>query len=507
MRRPPRPDRDPAGASRLLDEAAGHYHAGRLEAAAAAYRRAARADPGDFRAPYSLAVIELGRGRADRAAILLRGVVASQPAHFAAQHNLAAACQALELWDEAAAAYGRALALRPDAGETRRNLAAVLTLLGRTDEAVALYRTLAADPPTRLWALSRMAILQPGAIDADEATALRLAATDRSVDEDTRTALLFGLGGVLEHQNLYDDAFAAFAEGNRLKRAALVREAGPGASPADLLRAHAAAIERIKRRFTRDFIAARDAEGDPRTRPIFIVGMPRSGSTLIEQILASHPGVQALGETGDLPALLEDGAVLDGARSPAFRSIVGRFVQGLRDRGWRKDARPVDKTLENFLHVGAIALMFPNAVILHSVRDPVDTCLACFRQLFAGGAETLYDLGEIGAEYVAYRSMMDHWRHVLPGRVIDVSHEALVARPDAQIRWLVTEACGLTWDPRCLNFHETARAVTSASTAQVRQPIFRTSLQRGRRYEGRLGPLLDALGAYASPDFRAPEDR
>ena len=141
--------------------------------------------------------------------------------------------------------------------------------------------------------------------------------------------------------------------------------------------------------------------------------------------------------------------------------------------------------------------MFPRAVILHSVRDPVDTCLACYRQLFASGNETLYDLGQIGAEYVGYRAVMDHWRAVLPGRVVDVSHEALVQDPERQIRWLVTEACGLDWDPACLVFHRTRRSVRTASVAQVRLPIFTTSLQRWRRYADHLGPLFEALGPYA----------
>jgi hypothetical protein len=138
-------------------------------------------------------------------------------------------------------------------------------------------------------------------------------------------------------------------------------------------------------------------------------------------------------------------------------------------------------------------------VILHAVRDPLDTCLSCWRQLFAEGAETLYDFAEIGAEYVAYRQTMEHWRAVLPGRVIDVDHEALVADPERQIRWLVTEAAGLAWNDACLAFPTAGAAARTASSVQVRQPIFRTSLGRWRRYEAKLGPLIEALGPYAPP--------
>jgi len=140
--------------------------------------------------------------------------------------------------------------------------------------------------------------------------------------------------------------------------------------------------------------------------------------------------------------------------------------------------------------------MFPKAVILHAVRDPVDTCLSCYRQLFASGAETLYDLADIGAEYVTYRRLMEHWREVLPGRVIDVDHEALVAEPERRIRWLVG-ACGLSWTDAALRFHEAAGPVRTASSGQVRQPIFTTSVARWRRYQAELAPLFAALGPYA----------
>ena len=153
--------------------------------------------------------------------------------------------------------------------------------------------------------------------------------------------------------------------------------------------------------------------------------------------------------------------------------------------------------LRNYMNVGMIHLMLPKAVILHSVRDPVDTCLACFRKLFQTGNETSYDLTEIGQEYVRYREMMDHWAAVLPGRVIEVSHEAMVADPEGQTRWLITEACGLDWDPACLRFYEAKRPVHTLSVAQVRQPIFTSSIERWRRYEKHLGPLFEALGPYA----------
>jgi hypothetical protein len=153
---------------------------------------------------------------------------------------------------------------------------------------------------------------------------------------------------------------------------------------------------------------------------------------------------------------------------------------------------------DNFFDIGMIHLCLPNAVILHSVRDPVDTCLGCYRQIFATGHETTYDLTLIGKTYVLYRRLMEHWQRVLPGRVIDVVYEKLVADPESEIRRLVA-ICGLPWNDACLRFYENQRPVTTASSSQVRQPIFKGAVQRWRRYEKHLGPLLEALGPYAPP--------
>lgn len=478
-----------------MDQAAAHARAGRLAQAASLYARAEQADPLDFRAPMSLASIALQRGRPAQALPWLERVAATRPDLFDAQHNLGAVAQTLGRWPQAAQAYERALALRPEALETRRNLAIVLAVLGRIDAAEAQHRRLAEHPATRAWALTRLALLKPGAITDADLGAMRQAAGDPATDPETVAGLQFALGEVLERRGQDDAAFAAFAEGNRLKRQAFA--ADPATDPPSLLRAHRASAERVARRFTADLLEPRRGVGLATSAPIFVVGMPRSGSTLIEQILSSHPQVMGLGETAALPKLLERHDLLPDLAPGLPRRLARDYLESIRALGWRGAGRFVDKTLENYLHVGAIAVMFPSAVILHAVRDPVDTCLSCYRQPFSSGGETLCDLAEIGTEYVIYRRLMDHWRAVLPGRVIDVDHEALVADPEPVTRWLVSEACGLAWDDATLRFHEAAGPVRTASAAQVRQPIFRTSLQRWRRYERHLGPLFEALGPYA----------
>jgi hypothetical protein len=241
--------------------------------------------------------------------------------------------------------------------------------------------------------------------------------------------------------------------------------------------------------------------GDPSPVPVFIVGMPRSGTTLVEQILASHPAVHALGER----RLFEDALARVGGpnavSTPAcwtdaeLRRIGGLYVEAARRAAPAGALRIVDKLPANFQYAGLIHAALPGAHIIHTCRDPVDTCLSAFSVLFAGVAQPYsYDLEELGRYYRAYRQAMAHWRNVLPtGVMLDVGYEAVVDDLEAQARRIVAH-CGLDWDDRCLAFHATQRPVRTASHAQVRQPIYRGSLGRPRPPREMLLPLLEALG-------------
>jgi hypothetical protein len=244
------------------------------------------------------------------------------------------------------------------------------------------------------------------------------------------------------------------------------------------------------------FVAEHAGQGSHSAAPIFVIGMPRSGSTLVEQILASHPDVQGLGETGLLPRLVERGYPKTDA---GLREVATRYLDGLRSRGWDGASRVVDKTLENYLHAGLIGVLFPRAVIVRVARDPVDNGFACYRQLFAQGNETLYDLADIGAEYVRYQGLMETWSARLPGRIVEVGYEALVTDPETQARRLLA-AAGLTWDSGVLRFYERPGPVQTASASQVRRPIYATSVQRWRQHAERLAPLIAALGV--APDSK-----
>jgi tetratricopeptide (TPR) repeat protein len=490
-----------------LREAAEHRVALSYDAAIARYLEIERRNPEHPDATYFLALIDLARDRPAEALPRLQTLVRRLPKAANVWQALAFAQEQLGLWSDALSSLQTIAQLDPDRSPTE--LALALETLGRIHEAAQIYRGLAARDETRVAGLVGLASLHPKELSADQLTDLRRAAVEASLASGAPA--FSALGRALEARDAYDAAFGAFAEANRLKRQTLTGELpqpekpviGPPvreSHPDDIARENAAAIRFMKSVFTADFIRAHEGRGHHVAAPIFVVGMPRSGSTLIEQILSSHRQVQGLGESGALGGVLRDRYPDDlFAPNPPghFRDLAQAYLQAQHARGWVSAPRFVDKTLGNYMSIGMIHLMFPKAVILHSVRDAVETCLGCFRQMFATGNEETYDLGDIGRLYVRYREVMAHWASVLPNRVIDVSHEALVTAPEERIRWLVTEACGLVWDPACLRFHETRRAVRTASVAQVRQPIFTTSLARWRRYEKHLRPLLEVLGPYA----------
>ncbi len=484
----------------LLNGAAASYAQGRLNEAADLYRQAAATDPKDLRPIYSLALIDIRRGCLEDARQQLRVVTAQDPNFYPAQQNLGAVCQNLNLWQEAADAYRHALRLNPTAVETHFSLARALTVLGRVAESSACYRALAANPSVRLRALTRLAVLDPAAINEQDLTALQSTAHDPVTAPATRIEAYFALGVGLEQRNADQAAFAAFKAGNQLKHAALMASPNLAARPDALELAHDRAAHFVVDRIDQAFLQSQLHCGNTSAAPIFVIGMPRCGSSLIEQILASHRHVQSMGENAALSTMVDQG-FSELQRAANWGDLAEGYLALMRQRGWKGADRFVDKTLENHLRVGMIHLMFPKSVILDCKRDPVDTCLSCYRQLFTEGNETLYDLSQIGRAYVRYRRVMKHWDRVLPGRVIRVEHEKLVADPEGQIRWLVADACKLDWDPACLRFYETDNVVRTASAAQVRRPMFSTSIGRSARFASELEPLLKALGPYAQGEI------
>jgi hypothetical protein len=265
-------------------------------------------------------------------------------------------------------------------------------------------------------------------------------------------------------------------------------------------------VRLCRERFTPGFFAARAGLGHPAPDPIFVVGLPRSGSTLVEQILASHSAVEGTSELADLPAIAQ--SVLARAPGSGWPEPVAALTREdcarlgaeylERTRVHRTLGRPrfVDKMLPNFGLAGFIHLLLPRATIIDVRRHPMACGFSCFKQLFARGVPFSYDLGEIGRYYRDYVELMEHVDRVLPGRVHRIRYEALVADPEAEVRRLLAH-CGLEFEPGCLRFYETRRAVLTVSSEQVRQPVYDDAVDQWRHFEPWLGPLKSALGPLA----------
>ena len=311
------------------------------------------------------------------------------------------------------------------------------------------------------------------------------------MSDSERADLHSAAGKVASDQRRDEDAFANWLEGARLRRKAINYTI---ASSRKNFAANRAAFEGaiFERRLQQP------VDGPT---PIFITGMPRSGTTLAEQILASHPSVEGLGELRhitDIAGAVSDWSGADGGYPDALAALGeadwAQAASLYMERLPRRGAEPVvsDKMPSNFYYLGFIALLFPNARIVHCRRDALDTCLSCFTTDFSDGQEWSFDLAEIGAYYGFYLELMAHWRRVLPLPVHELDYESVVADLAGEARRLV-EFCGLDWHPDCLEFHRAERPVLTASNAQVRQPLYASSVGRWRRFEKHLDPLIENL--------------
>ena len=401
--------------------------------------------------------------------------------------------------DAALTYYRRALALKPDLADAYNNMGNVLKELGQLQEAHDAYlQALALDPNIAGVYVNLADSKKFAAGDAHLAAMEALAAKTDGLSKTDRMQLDFGLGKAYADLKDYDRSFRHLLAGNSAKRASIAYD-----EPSTF-----ALFDRIETIFTRELIGQKSGAGDPSTAPIFVIGMPRSGTTLVEQIIASHPLVFGAGELQTLNDVIlnvrgPDGNVilypefipaLDGS---ALRQIGGRYlaeVRALAAKHGRPDASYVtDKMPSNYYFAGLIHLALPNATIIHTIRDPVDTCISCFSKLFSAEQNHTYDLGELGRYYKRYEQLMAHWRRVLPrGRILDVRYEDVVADLPKQARRII-DHCGLPWNDRCLSFHVSVRPVRTASATQVRQPIFMRAIGRWRVYEEFLGPLLTPL--------------
>jgi tetratricopeptide (TPR) repeat protein len=422
-------------------------------------------------------------------------LLAAEPANRSYRAIYAAAKIALGCYDDALRAYRELAAETPRAADLHLSIAHALKTLGRQQEAIDSYRTAAEVSPSFGDAYWSLANLKTYRLTDDEITSMRgaeAAASTRLVD---RYHLCFALGKAFEDRCAYAESFGFYERGNALKKAEIRYRPQP--------------IERAARLqatvCTREFLAARQGVGCDRRDPIFIVGLPRAGSTLLEQILASHSKVEGTMELADIPRLVHQlqgrghdelnppyPGVLAELTPDQFRRFGEKYIA---DTQVYRTGKPmfIDKMPNNFRHLGLIHLILPNARFIDARREPMACCFSNFKQLFASGQEFTYSIDDIARYYRSYVELMDHWDAVLPGRILRVQYEDVVADLEGNVRRLL-DFCGLEFEPACVEFHKTERSIRTASSEQVRRPIFKEGLDQWRHFEPWLGPLKQALG-------------
>jgi tetratricopeptide (TPR) repeat protein len=434
--------------------------------------------------------------RLEEALAIARRVVALVPRNAEAHQTLAMTLQELGQTEEALLAFEQAAALPGTAAETAMiGRATLLMEAGRREDAIAAFEQVLERFPASVPALAARADLRTfTADDPDIAMMEAQLAHGERLSLGDRSSAHFALAKAYLDIKDPERAFAHLEAGNRQKRSTFDYRSE------EVTRW----IERIRATFTPERYQRLTGLGDPSKMPFFIVGMPRSGTTLIEQIISSHPFVTGAGELSTLRHAIEEIGpfpkwveALDGNDAEA---ILHRCAQGYLTRVKplaQGRAHLVDKMPGNFLYAGLIPLILPNARIIHSRRNAVDTCLSCYTKLFGGQQPFAYDQTELGRFYRDYEHLMAYWREILPaGTFIEVDYEAVVDDLEGEARRLIA-FLGLPWDDACLNFHENRRVVRTASVNQVRQPIYRTSKGRWQAHARYLGPLLEALGVEA----------
>lgn len=513
------------------------YRLGNLSEASSEYQTALRLTPSDPVATNGLAAVFMAQGKHEHAIRLLEPVLNNTPAFAEAEINLAISLTFVGRAEEAVAHGQKAVALKPesvaahsslaaafrDAGqaekaadayatalqfdannrEARVGLGSTLVDLGRFDEAVEhLEQAIKIDPNcgTAYYHLAELARHHKVEFSEEQMADLDARAKNEAISADDRSAMRFSRAISFERQKRSSEAFAEYALGNEAIHAWLAQN-GTGF---DVARHHKF-IDDIIATFDTSFLERDDLHGSPDETPVFVVGMPRSGTTLIEQIIASHPQAAGAGELSTVHRLAQH-APLDrpGSSVRSFpdnasqltSEALGKHAASYLDRLRQVDetaARIVDKMWANFLYVGFLAVLFPKARFIHARRNLMDVGLSCYcRRLVSVNLPWAWNLTEIGTYAREYLRIMRHWSEVMPDRIFEVRYEELVEDQEATSRGLI-DFCGLEWSEQCIRFYESDRSIQTHSRVQVRQPIYRTSKEKWRQFETELEPLRQAL--------------
>jgi tetratricopeptide (TPR) repeat protein len=470
-------------------------------AAVANYEQVLRLQP-DFADAYNKLGMALHHlGHRVRAAEVFEAGLRLQPDNPEIAFNLATTLYKDGKFDQAVSYYRQTLRLKPNYADASSNLATIFKKQGLFDEAIAQFQeTLKIQPEHDLATYNLSELAAEGRYQFTQEDIGRIKALIASGHCSPLELSLysFTLATVFNKQGSYDEAFSYYQRANDLRRG-LLQEKNKAFEP----QRHRALVERIVTIYDKAYFERIQGWGTDTELPIFIIGMPRSGSTLVEQILASHPRVYGAGEIGEISryvSRLAADAHADRYTTPvpanqrASRDLASAFLRHITALG-QGAARVTVKTLDNFLHLGVIATLFPGARIIHTRRDPLDVCLSCYIQNFEDMSFS-WSLKDIGAYHRSYERLMAHWSKVLPLHVHEIRYEDLVHNQETITRNLLS-FCELDWDERCLTFFDTRRVVRTASTVQVRKPMSTHAIGRWKHYRSHLGPLFKALGRSA----------
>ena len=481
-------------AIRMLAELAARL--GRLKDSEVLLRRALEIDPNFLAARTNLAMVVGRLGRPAAPLEMLEVIFAEDPDRLGNLHLKAATLGRLGDFEQALKIYSQVLERAPNQPRVLLTYGHMLKTVGRTEESIEAYRQAIALNPALGDAWWSLANLKTVRFTNDDIAAMDSVLERDDLKDDDRFHVEFALGKAYHDLGQSDQAFAHYASGNALRR-----KYHPYKT-----RQLTRVVDRIIKLF--DEALLKRPGGDPAGDPIFVVGMPRAGSTLVEQILSSHSLVEGTSELPDIPAIV---AAIGDYPADAIGLSAQARVEAAQDYHrrsavQRRTDRPffIDKLPNNWVFAPFIHFIMPNAKIIDARRHPLSCCFSNFRQHFARGQDFTYDLGDLGRYYSDYVRLMAHVDMVLPGRVHRVIYEHMVDDTETQVRALL-DYCGLEFEPACLEFYKTERAVRTPSAQQVRQPIYRDATDEWRAYEPHLGPLKDALGEVldAYPDAPA----
>ena len=492
--------REPDNASALALLGAAFLEDGKLGKAQSVLEKAIELQPNMYDAYVNLGAVKIKLNQFRIAAELLERAVSMKPSDAGSNANLAIVYRSLDRYDDAHKYAQKALKLDPRSASLWHLMGLIYADTGHPEEAINHFMKAIKIDKVLGNAYSDLAKARKLSGADSKIIAIFENALKESMSPSQRAFIHFGLGKIYDDCKEWDIAFPHFRQANLLAKPS-VEDTPPRKQ-----------FKQVKKIFTKSLLNSADLHGSQSSKPVFVVGMPRSGTTLIEQIIASHPQAAGAGELREISdifsmicTLNDDENPMESCRQHLNNDQLSEFTQGYLHKldAIRNDAdRIVDKMPENFFNLGLIQVLFPNATIIHATRHPLDTCLSCYFQSFIEVSWS-FDLGWIGERYCYYREIMDYWHQVLPqNRILTVEYEKLIEFPEAEIRRILN-ACNLSWDPACLSFNQTSRTVNTSSLWQVRQPIYRTSKQRWTNYAKYLQPLIKPLSQYLSDEDKA----